>query len=82
MDRINGIVTLNINYYIDLDDPMYDGCETMKDVLKILKQNINYPLEDLADKREIQKILYEGFDVEVDLDEWNDERNEWQRIYG
>lgn len=70
MRRINGIITYNINFYLDLDDPMFDECETVADVLKVIKNNAQ-PFEEISDKREVQKILYEGFELEVDdLNEW------------
>lgn len=69
MDRINGIITFNINFYLNLKDPMFDHCKKVSDVLEVLKK-MGVPFEDLADNREVQKILYEGFDVEVDLNEW------------
>lgn len=70
MRRINGIITYNINFYLDLDDPMFDECETVADVLKVIKNNAQ-PFEEISDKREVQKILYEGFELKVDdLNEW------------
>lgn len=70
MDRINGIVTFNINFYLNLEDSMFDNCEKVSDVLEVLK-NKGLAFEEIADEREVQRILYEGFEVEVNnIDEW------------
>lgn len=62
MRRINGIITYNINFYLDLDDPMFDECETVADVLKVIKNNAQ-PFEEISDKREVQKSYMKALNL-------------------
>ncbi len=66
MERISGYLSFLIAYDVDLDDSLFDGCQTVEDALqRINGLESGIEIEEIADSRSIRQVYYEGFEIEV-----------------
>lgn len=67
MERIRGYLSFLIAYDVDLDDSLFDGCQTVKDALqRINGLGSDIEIEEIAENRSIRQVYYEGFEIEVE----------------
>ena len=62
MEKVDGYLTIIKAYNVNLDDPLFDGCENVKDALQRIE---NMDIKEIADSEEVKQIFYEGFEIEI-----------------
>lgn len=62
MNKLKGILTLDMRYEFDLDDELFEDCETVWDAVHMLVDN-REDLSDLCDRNKVKSVFYEGFEI-------------------
>lgn len=71
MKLTDGCLTFKVDLILTLDDfeDELSDCNNVSEVLEKLKES-GWSVSDLAQEIKLKGILYEGFEVEDDLNDW------------
>lgn len=62
MNKLKGILTLDMRYEFDLDDELFEDCDNVWDAVHMLVAD-REDLSDLCDRNKVKSVFYEGFEI-------------------